>query len=122
MAELPEAPPITIAILPNFDKVLSGSLCVMRDFCVNLSFYTVYQMVIKNKEYMKFCRTGRLCVMWDFCDNLSFYTDCQMVIKNNEYVYEILLNRQTVCGNKKKGILYEILTNWQTVCNVRFLC
>ena len=87
MAELPEAPPITIAILPNFDKVLSGSLCVMRDFCVNL----------------------------------SFYTDCQIVIKNNEYVYEILLNRQTVCGNKKKGILYEILTNWQTVCNVRFL-
>ena len=32
--ELPEAPPITIAILPNFDKLQSGSLCVMRDFFV----------------------------------------------------------------------------------------
>ena len=43
--ELPEAPPITIAILPNFDKLQSGSLCVMRDFVSNLSFYTVCQMV-----------------------------------------------------------------------------
>ena len=46
---LPEAPPITIAILPNFDKLQSGSMCVMRDFCVNLTFYTVCQMVHNKK-------------------------------------------------------------------------